>query len=97
MGFWAYMLRCSDGSYYVGHTEDIETRLSAHQSGSVKGYTSTRLPVVLAWSVEFPSRHEALETELKIKGWSRAKKDALIRGDWDRIQILAKRTKRSGQ
>ena len=84
------MLHCADRSFCVGHTEDLETRISAHQSGMVPGYTSKRLPIVLVWSEQFPTRLEALETERRIKGWSRAKKLALIRGDWPEIQRLAK-------
>ena len=93
MVFWTYMLQCSDRSFYVGHTDDLEDRMAAHSSGLIPGYTSTRLPVYLVWSEEFPSRIEALEIERRLKGWSRAKKLALIRGDWDRIRLLAKSKK----
>ncbi|HVQ09108.1 MAG TPA: GIY-YIG nuclease family protein [Allosphingosinicella sp.] len=89
MGFWAYMLHCADGHFYVGHTDDLDARIGAHQSGLIPGYTSTRLPVTLVWSDEFPSRYEALQAERQIKGWSRAKKLALIRGDWKLISALA--------
>ncbi len=91
MSFWAYMLHCADSSYYTGHTDDLEKRIAQHQSAIVKGYTSTRLPVALVWSQDFGSRLAALEAERKIKGWSRQKKEALIRGDWDAVQRLAKR------
>jgi predicted GIY-YIG superfamily endonuclease len=83
------MLYCADRSFYVGHTDDLEHRMAAHQHGEIKGYTSTRLPVKLVWSEEFPSRYEALVAERQIKGWSRAKKLALIRGDWALISSLA--------
>ena len=89
MAFWAYMLRCADGSYYTGHTDDLEHRMAQHAHGTTGGYTATRLPVELVWSSEFPSRYEALSAELQIKGWSRAKKEELIRGDWSAIQRLA--------
>lgn len=92
MSFWAYMLRCADGSYYVGHTDDLEARLGAHQWGLIKGYTQKRRPITLAWSQEFAERDEAFRAERQIKGWSRAKKEALIRGDWDAIHLLALRT-----
>lgn len=92
MSFWVYVLRCADGSYYVGHTDELEVRVGAHQSGLIKGYTSKRLPVILAWSQDFGSRDEAFAAERQIKGWSRAKKEALIRGDWDAIHLLAMRT-----
>ncbi len=93
MSFYAYMLRCSDGSYYVGHTEDLESRFGAHQSGLIPGYTQKRRPVQLVWSQDFHTREEALAAELQIKGWSRAKKEALIRGDWEAISALASRAK----
>jgi predicted GIY-YIG superfamily endonuclease len=78
MGFWAYMLHCADRSFYIGHTDDLDVRIGAHQSGLIPGYTSTRLPVTLVWSDEFPSRYEALQAERRLKGWSRAKKLALF-------------------
>jgi predicted GIY-YIG superfamily endonuclease len=90
MGFWAYMLHCRDRSFYVGHTDDLDVRISMHLSGDFGGYTSTRMPVTLVWSDEFPSRYEALSAERQIKGWSRSKKLALIRGDWKSISRLAR-------
>ena len=90
MTFWAYMLHCRGGAYYVGHTDDLERRIAQHQSGAIPGFTADRLPVALVWSEDYPTRIEAVDAERRIKGWSRAKKMALIRGDWDRISILAK-------
>ncbi len=90
MTFWAYMLHCRGGAFYVGHTDNLDYRIGQHQSGLVAGYTANHLPVELVWSWDFPTRHEAKEAERRIKGWSRAKKLALIRGDWDRISTLAK-------
>jgi 23S rRNA pseudouridine1911/1915/1917 synthase len=84
------MLHCRGGQFYVGHTDDLDHRFGQHQSGTIPGFTADRLPVQLVWSGEFPTRHEALAFELQIKGWSRAKKLALIRGDWERISALAK-------
>ena len=91
MPFWAYMLRCADGSYYVGHTDNLEHRIGQHQSGAIPGYTHERRPVTLVWSQDFPSREEALAAELQIKRWSRAKKEALIRGDWDGLRQAARK------
>lgn len=88
--FYAYLLRCSDGSYYAGHTDDIDTRILQHQQGLLGGYTARRRPVELVWSDRFPTRDEAFVAERRIKGWSRAKKEALIEGDWDRIRLLAR-------
>ena len=92
MSFCTYMLRCADGSYYVGHTEELDARVQAHQSGLIEGYTQKRRPVELVWSEEFPDRYSALAAERQIKGWSRAKKEALISGDWDAVSLLAKKS-----
>jgi predicted GIY-YIG superfamily endonuclease len=91
MSFSAYILRCADGSYYAGHTENLEERFGAHQSGLIEGYTQKRRPLVLVWSQEFAERDEAFRAERQIKGWSRAKKEALIRGDWDAVQLLSRK------
>ncbi|WP_062343534.1 GIY-YIG nuclease family protein [Novosphingobium sp. CCH12-A3] len=90
MAFYAYLLRCRDGSFYAGHTDDLEMRIAQHQSGVIEGYTSTRRPVTLVWCETFPTRDEAFAAERKIKGWSRAKKEALIAGDWVRVRLLAR-------
>jgi predicted GIY-YIG superfamily endonuclease len=90
MSFWAYMLHCGDRSFYVGHTDDLDVRIAMHVSGEFGGYTATRLPVTLVWCDEFPSRYEALSAERQIKGWSRAKKLALIRGNWALVSRLAR-------
>jgi predicted GIY-YIG superfamily endonuclease len=68
----------------------MAARLHAHAAGSVLGYTSTRRPVRLVWSQESGSREEALAAERRIKGWSRAKKEALILGDWERLSALGR-------
>jgi putative endonuclease len=96
MAFYAYILLCADGKYYTGHTDDLEKRLGQHQSGLIKGFTSSRLPVKLMWAQDFPSRYEALDAELKIKGWAQAKKEALIRGDWDGVSFFAKPPRKRG-
>ena len=92
MGFWVYLLRCADQSIYVGHTDDLERRLAQHSSGSCGGVTATRLPVDPIWAQEFGCRGEALETERQIKVWSRAKKLALARQDWDALKRLSRST-----
>ncbi len=84
------MLACADGTYYVGHTDELELRVAQHQAGELPGYTHERRPVRLVWSQETASRAEALEAERRIKGWGRAKKEALIAGDWARISDLAR-------
>ena len=90
MAFYAYLLRCSDGSYYAGHTDDIDRRMAEHATGACGGYTAKRLPVFLVWSDSFMTRDEAFAAERKIKGWSRAKKEALIAGDWALVSRLAR-------
>ena len=90
MSFWAYLLHCRGGAFYAGHTDNLEARLAQHQAGAIPGYTADRLPVELVWSHEFSARIVALTAERQIKGWSRAKKMALIWGDWDAISLLAK-------
>jgi tRNA/rRNA methyltransferase len=96
MSFHVYILRCVDYSYYVGHTDDLERRVAQHDAGEVDGYTQSRRPVRLVFSEEFQTRVEALEAERKLKGWSRAKKEALIMGNWDRVRLLAKSNQDSG-
>ncbi|MCY7397682.1 MAG: GIY-YIG nuclease family protein, partial [Sphingomonas bacterium] len=91
MSFWAYVLRCSNGAYYAGHSDDLETRLAAHQAGSMGGYTSKHRPVTLVWFQEFSDRDSAFAAERQIKGWSRVKKEALIRDDWDGVQVLSRK------
>ena len=90
MAFYTYLLRCSDGSYYAGHTDDIDCRMAEHVTGACGGYTAKRLPVRLVWSDSFMTRDEAFAAERKIKGWSRAKKEALIAGDWALVSQLAR-------
>ncbi len=90
MAFWAYMLRCSDGRYYIGHTDNLDRRIGEHQTGGFCDYTSRRLPVALVWSEVFPSRIEALEAERVVGGWSRSKKEALIRSDWATVSFFAR-------
>lgn len=91
MSFWIYILRCADGSYYTGHTDDLEKRVAEHKSGACGGYTTLRLPLELAWSQPCATREEALSAERQIKGWSRKKKEAMMRGDWIAVRQLAKK------
>jgi putative endonuclease len=87
--FWVYILRCADGSYYTGHTDNLEKRMGQYQAGECSGYTATRRPLQLVWSQECFSREEALSAERQIKGWSRRKKEAMMRGDWSEVSRLA--------
>ncbi|WP_136161497.1 TrmH family RNA methyltransferase [Sphingomonas flavalba] len=89
MTFHVYMLRCADGSYYTGQTDTLDRRIAEHESGAIGGYTATRRPVALVWSEAFQTRDDARAAEARIKGWSRAKKEALIRGDWAALKTAA--------
>ncbi len=89
--FFVYILRCSDGSYYVGHTDELKKRIAEHQAGEGCEYTRKRCPVEFLWRAEFATRAEAKEMEARIHGWSRAKKEALMRDDWEGIKQLASR------
>jgi putative endonuclease len=90
---WTYILRCSDDTYYVGSTTNLELRVWQHNSddqGAV--YTRKRRPVVLVWAAEFDSIVEAFAFEKRVQGWSRIKREALIRGDFDALPDLASRS-----
>ena len=93
MSFWVYMLHCNGGRLYVGHTEDLERRLAQHEQGLIQGFTANFLPVKLIWSELCETRDAAKAFELRLKGWSRAKKLALVRGDWGEISRLARNRK----
>jgi tRNA(adenine34) deaminase len=97
MAFWVYLLRCADGSYYTGHSDALETRLAQHEQGAISGcYTLERRPLQLVYSQDFASREEALAAEQRIKRWSRAKKEALAAGDWERLKDLARNRTEAG-
>ena len=92
MGAFVYILLCADGSYYVGSARgSLERRVAEHSAGQMDGYTARRRPVVLLWAQEFDRITDAIAMERRVKGWSRAKKEALIRGDFDGLQALARR------
>ena len=97
MAFWTYILRCADGRFYTGHTEDLDVRLAQHQQGYFPNcWTFRRRPVALVWSETFPTRAEALEAERMVGGWSQAKKRALIVGDWKLVSFLSRSPKERG-
>ena len=88
--YYVYILKCSDGFYYTGVTSDLETRLYQHETKFYpKCYTATRLPVNLVFWERFYKPMHAIGFEKQIKGWSRAKKEALIDGNWDSLKKLA--------
>jgi putative endonuclease len=91
-GAYLYILRCADRSYYVGTSrKDLEARVAEHNSGLFNGYTSGRRPVDLVFAQHFEVIADAVTAERQVKGWSRAKKEALIAGDWSRLPGLAQR------
>ena len=85
--YFVYIVECTDGNYYTGVTSELEKRINKHNSGFYKGYTSSRLPVKLVYSNRFTNINDAINAEKQIKGWSRAKKEALIIGDYDLLKI----------
>ena len=89
--FYLYMLRWHGQSFYIGHTDNLERRLAEHQEGICGGYTATRRPVELVFMDEFCTRDETIERERQLKGWSHAKKEALIHDNWEEICRLARR------
>jgi putative endonuclease len=91
-GAWLYILRCADGSYYVGTTRKaLEERLGEHNAGLYDGYTARRRPVTLVFAQHFDTITDAIAAERQVKGWSRAKKEALIAGNWERAELAKRR------
>ena len=88
---WTYILECSDGTYYVGSTVDLAARLWQHSEDLGAAYTRRRRPVRQAWSAEFDRIDEAFAFEKRVQGWSRRKREALIRGEWDVVQDASRR------
>jgi len=91
--FYVYIIKCSDGSYYTGHTDSLEARFEQHVLSKTKSYTSSRKPLRLVYCESFPERSQAQEAEKQIKGWSRRKKMALIDGDFHLLRYLSKSDK----
>ncbi|WP_316850426.1 GIY-YIG nuclease family protein [Pedobacter agri] len=88
--YFLYILECSDKSYYVGVTNDLEIRIDQHSSGeNTSSFTFTRRPVVLKYYKRFDQIEHAIEFEKQVKGWSRKKKEALFSEDWDEIVRLS--------
>jgi putative endonuclease len=89
--YYVYLLRCADGSYYVGSPHDLEQRLSTHSEGRAAPYTARRLPVHLVYSEKHESIESARQRELQVKRWSRKKKEALLRCDMRDLKKMSKR------
>jgi putative endonuclease len=90
---YLYILKCSDDSYYTGSTAYLEFRIAQHQNGEGSNYTKKRLPVELVFSEEFPRIDEAFCREKQVQGWSRAKKEALIKREFGLLPDLSKSKK----
>ena len=91
MTAYVYMLRCSDGSLYVGSTRDLAARLHQHQIGLGAIHTRDRRPVELVWHEEYERISEAFAREKQVQNWSRAKRLALIAGDYEGLPALARK------
>ena len=88
--YFVYILLCSDGSYYVGHTDNIDLRIQRHIEGRGATWTAKRIPVNLVYQESYPDLKSAVRRETQIKKWSRAKKEALIAGDLNKLKILSR-------
>lgn len=88
---WMYILRCADGSYYVGSTRNLELRLAQHQAGQGARYTARRLPVELVYYEEYEHVSDAYRREKQVQNWGRAKREALINGKPELLPTLAKK------
>lgn len=92
---YVYILRCNDGSYYVGSTTNLEERLRQHNDDVLgAAYTRRRRPVVLIWHAEFSSIAEAYSVEKQVQGWSRRKREALMRGEFELLPEVSRRKQR---
>src|SRR5882672_3851041 len=88
--FAVYILLCSDNSYYTGLTNDLDKRIWQHETGFFSDcYTYKRRPVKLMWHTRVETNEEANKLEKQIKGWSRKKKEALIKGDMEELKKLS--------
>ncbi|MFC1724873.1 GIY-YIG nuclease family protein [candidate division KSB1 bacterium] len=90
MPWFVYILKCSDDSFYIGQTSDLEKRIETHNAGNGPKYTAFRRPIKLVYSETFTSQDKAIKREKQIKKWSRLKKQALINGDLEQLKYLSK-------
>jgi putative endonuclease len=89
--YFVYIVRCSDGLYYTGVTNDVERRIWEHNEGiHENSFTFKRRPVELMYWEKFADINQAISWEKQLKGWSRKKKEALFKGDWEQIVLLSK-------
>ncbi|GAB16575.1 hypothetical protein GOEFS_006_00280 [Gordonia effusa NBRC 100432] len=91
MGGYMYILRCADGSFYVGSTRDLDARVAQHNSGDGAKYTSRRRPVELVYHAGFETIDEAYAMEKRVQSWSRAKRQALVDGRFELLPGLSRK------
>lgn len=91
--YFVYIVECSDQSFYTGINNNLERRISEHNSGLFKGFTSKRLPVKLVFSERLLDINQAIKFEKQIKGWTRKKKQALIDRDFELLIKLSNNKK----
>ena len=89
--YYVYILRCSDDSFYVGSTQDLQDRVHAHNAGRGSAYTFKRRPVRAVYTEVFHTEAQAIKRERQLKRWSVAKKQSLIDGDIESLKRLSKR------
>ncbi len=87
---YMYILKCANGAYYTGSTINLEARLDQHQNGEGANFTKKHLPVELIYFEEFQRIDEAFYREKQVQGWSRKKKEALIKGEYQKLPELSK-------
>lgn len=87
---YMYILKCSNGNYYTGSTNNLDFRLKQHQTGEGSNYTKKHLPVDLVYYEEYQRIDEAFIREKQVQGWSRKKKEALINGTLESLPVLSK-------
>ncbi len=89
--FYIYILRCADGTFYVGHTDNLEKRIADHHDGNGCRYTKYNRPLTLVHNEAFQTRDEAFAAERKIKNWSQKKKEAYIAKKWEQLSKFSKK------
>lgn len=87
---FTYILRCEDDSYYVGSCRNLDYRMWQHSTGKGSKYTGARMPVTLVFAQEFGNIGDAYALEKQVQGWSRAKREALIRGEFENLPGLSR-------
>ena len=88
--WYVYILKCASGTYYTGHTQDVQARVERHRKGQGATLTKHDIPTSIMFTEQFNSETEAMRRELQLKRWSRAKKEALIHGNLKQLHTLSK-------